>query len=350
MSPTVARAVMSHYQSSDSIGELLNRPEEDLTVHMLKEKLGLKQFVGQSQALITEIKKIPAIARCDATTLITGETGTGKEIFARAIHYLSKRSHHPFVAVNCGAIPLDLMENELFGHESGAYTGALSSSVGLIQQANEGTLFLDEVDALPPQAQVKLLRFLQEKEYRPLGSSKAFRADVRIVAATNKILEDSIRNDLFYRLNVVRIAMPPLRERTGDIALLARHFLVKIAVRFGKPVPHLTSGALLKLNLHNWPGNVRELENAIERAVVLSERPTIEEEDIHLPQVKGGLFSFKNLKARTIAEFEKRYIAETLQAHEGNISKAARAAGKHRRAFWQLMQKHNIRSPKHLSQ
>lgn len=200
-------------------------PAERLT-HALKEKLGLAQLVGESPGFLAQVQQIPLVAKCDVKILIAGETGTGKELFARAIHYLSPRAHKPFVAVNCGAIPVELVENELFGHERGAYTGASTSHAGLVREANTGTLFLDEIDAFPLAAQVKLLRFIQDNEYRPLGSTTVHKADVRFMTATNADLgqlvqQGKFRQDLYYRLNIISFCLPPLRERREDIALLA---------------------------------------------------------------------------------------------------------------------------------
>jgi two-component system response regulator GlrR len=211
---------------------LEQKPRGESQVHTLKEKLGLKQLVGGSPAFLAAVERVPLVAKCEANVLISGETGTGKELFARAIHYLSPRAGNPFIPISCGAIPVELVENELFGHIQGAFTSATSSQPGLIYQAHGGTLFLDEIDCLPLASQVKLLRLLQEKEYRQLGSSKVLQADVRVIAATNIELEKAVsdgkfRQDLYYRLNILPLALPPLRERKEDIPLLARHFLVK---------------------------------------------------------------------------------------------------------------------------
>ncbi|NIO21246.1 MAG: AAA domain-containing protein [Candidatus Aenigmarchaeota archaeon] len=317
--------------------------------HTLKEKLGLKQLVGETPAFLSVIKKIPSVAQCEASVLISGETGTGKELCARAIHYLSPRSSKPFVPVDCGAIPTELMENELFGHVRGAFTGASSSKPGLIHEASGGTLFLDDIDCLPLSAQVKLLRFLQEKEYRRLGSPKVRQADVRIIAATNLALEklvreEKLRQDLYYRLNIIPLMLPPLRERREDIPLLALHFVDKYAAEFNKRVKGFASEAMQILMLYEWPGNVRELEYVVERAVLLSEQPIIDGIDIVIPSRKGTEppESFKEAKATVVAQFERSYIQGLLLAHQGNISKAAQAAQKNRRAFWQLIRKHGI--------
>ncbi len=329
----------------------LQRPisQDSKLVLELKQRLGLKQLIGESAVLLKEVNKIPLVARCDASVLITGETGTGKEMFARAIHALSRRSDKPLNALNCGAIPVDLIENELFGHEAGAFTGANSSATGLLRETEGGTLFLDEIDSLPLLAQVKLLRFLQEKEFRPLGSSKVSRVDARIIAASNSNIQEALkqgrfRQDLYYRLNVVALSLPPLRERREDIPLLARHFLNRYATTLDCPAGEFSPAAMQKLMLYDWPGNVRELENVIERSVILSPLPRLRPEDIELPNVMMDLQgeSFRSLKEKTIKNFERAYIQSLLLSHGGNITKAALAAGKHRRAFWEMMRKHQM--------
>jgi len=327
---------------------LLNQLDGRGMVHSLKEKVGLKLLVGETESFLTQLKKIPLIARCDSRVLITGETGTGKEMCARAIHYLSPRNQQPFVPVNCGAIPVDLVENELFGHERGAFTGANEAKPGIIEEAKEGTLFLDEIDCLPLMAQVKLLRFIQEKEYRKLGSSKVCHADVRLIVASNISLEEAmrqglLRQDLYYRLNVVSITMPPLRERLEDVALLAHHFLEKYADKFRKNVRTIAAEAVQKLMYHNWPGNIRELEHTIERAVIFCETSSLGERDIVLPvPAQEAAESFQEAKARMVAHFEKEYVQRLLLCNDGNISRAAQAAHKNRRSFWELIRKHHI--------
>ena len=323
--------------------------ESERITQALKEKLGLRQLIGESPTFLAEISKIPTMTRCDVSVLISGETGTGKEVCARAIHYLSSRAHSPFVPVNCGAIPAELVENELFGHERGAFTDASTSQCGLIHEAEGGTLFLDEVDSLPALAQIKLLRFLQEKEYRRLGSTKTYQADVRIIAATNSDLEEAVRTgklrrDLYYRLNILLLTLPPLRERREDIPLLAHHFLAKYAAEFKKPVMDFSADVIPALVCYDWPGNVRELEHVVERAVALSEQAVIGRTDIVLPHVgtSAPQDSFQEAKAKVVALFERTYIADLLLAHQGNITRAARAARKNRRAFWQLMHKYGI--------
>ncbi len=323
--------------------------ERSSVTHILKEKIGLKQIVGDSQIFVDEINKIPLIAKCDSTVLISGESGTGKELYARAIHYLGPRSDKPFVPVNCGAVPADLVENELFGHVRGAFTSAATSQPGLIQDAEGGTIFLDEVDCLPLNAQVKFLRFLQDRVYRRLGSTKMCHADVRVVAATNMdlsaaVIDGGFRKDLFYRLNIIPSMLPPLRQRIDDIALLARHFLDKYTIALKKEVFGFTPEVIQKLRSYEWPGNVRELENVIERAVVFCGNNVIDSIDIVLACSDDNAVyePFQQAKARIVTQFEQNYIHDVLLANEGNITRAAKMAKKNRRAFWALIRKHNI--------
>jgi two-component system response regulator GlrR len=314
----------------------------------------LGQFIGEDAQLRSQLALLPRLAKSEVTVLVAGETGTGKELAARALHYLSPRAGAPFVPVNCGALPADLVENELFGHVAGAYTGALRDADGLIREADGGTLFLDEVDSLPAGSQVKLLRFLQEKEFRPVGARKSRQADVRVVAATSANLAEDMRAgrfraDLYYRLNVVTIRLPPLRDRRGDILHLARHFLRKHATRNGLAVPpELTPAATQKLLGYAWPGNVRELENVIQRAVVLAEDECLDARHITLDGESTAAptptAKFHQLKREVVNAFEQRYLTDILRAHNGNITHAARAAGKHRRAFWELMRKHGLQA------
>jgi len=323
--------------------------QQQETRQSLTEKFGLQQLIGESPAFVAATSKIPAVAKADISVLISGETGTGKEMAGRAIHYLSPRTSKPFIPVNCGAIPVELLENELFGHERGAFTGASGPRNGLIQEADKGTLFLDEINCLPLLAQVKLLRFLQDKEYRALGSTKAIKVDVRIVAASNANLEEavasgSLRSDLYYRLNVVPIVLPPLRDRAEDILLLAHHFLAEYAAKLNSHVCAFSPEAQRKLMLYRWPGNVRELQHVIERVVVLCPEKIIEASHIVFPGENDrlGEMSFREMKARVISEFETTYIQNLLIAYRGNISQAAQAAQKERRTFWELVRKHKI--------
>ena len=348
----VADFLLAPLRDSDELARvrrLLNRiAQEQQAREALTEKLGLQQLIGESPAFVEETKKIPVLARSDTSVLISGETGTGKEMVARAIHYLSPRAGKPFVPVNCGAIPVELLENELFGHKSGAFTGAAGARDGLIREAEHGTIFLDEINCLPLLAQVKLLRFLQNKEYRPLGSTRVLTGDVRIIAASNANLETEVaagtlRRDLYYRLNVVPIVLPPLRARSQDIILLARHFLAQYAAKANSPASSFSAAAERKLLLYDWPGNVRELEHVIERVVILCTEEIIQEDDIILPgQVYVTRMSFQELKANVISQFESNYLQNVLTACRGNITKAAQVAQKERRTFWALVRKHNI--------
>jgi two-component system, NtrC family, response regulator GlrR len=337
----IARLLLARDRCSDA---------EPAQVANLRATLGLEHIIGESPAFANSIAQIAPIAKYDVSVLILGETGTGKEVFARAIHYRSGRASRPFVPVNCGAIPVDLLENEFFGHESGAFTSANSSRRGVIKEADGGTLFLDEVDSLPLLAQVKILRFLQDGQFRPLGSASVCNADVRIIAASNTNFIEALasgrfRKDLYYRLNVLSLRLPPLREREEDIILLARHFLAKYTAKFRTSVREFSPDALQKLVGYGWPGNVRELENVIQRAVVLADEAVLRADHIHLGDAGEGRAepqSFQQLKAKAIDQFEAAYIRRLLLIYDGNITKAAAGAGKDRRAFWELMRKHRI--------
>ena len=313
-------------------------------------------MIGQSRAFLNVVRLIEKIARFDTPVLIEGETGTGKELAARAIHYNSPRRDCPFIPVNCGAIPDALVENELFGHRRGAYTDAKSEQRGIIAHAQHGTLFLDEIDALTPKSQVTLLRFLQDQQYRQLGGSEVQSADVRIIAASNANLSEltaqgTFRLDLLFRLNIMRLTMPPLRHRDGDVALLSAHFLSACAVRFGAGDKRLHGESLARLEDYRWPGNVRELENLICREYLLCDDDVIradvpgENGDGRDADRTNGDFSrltFKQAKDLAIAQFEKRYLAEVLSLSRGNVTKAASMVGKERRAFGRLLKKHDI--------
>jgi DNA-binding NtrC family response regulator len=314
----------------------------------LNDKLS-RPLIGESLKFREAVSRIPLVADTDATVFISGETGTGKEVCARAIHQLSPRTDRGFVAVNCGAIPDDLVESELFGHERGSFTGAHAAKTGLIAESEGGTLFLDELDSLPLMAQVKLLRFLAEGEYRSVGSNKTRLADVRVIAATNVNIEHAvragkIRQDLYYRLNLFPISLPPLRDRREDIPLLAKNFLLRHAAKYHKRVSGFSPDAMLKLCLHDWPGNVRELEHAIERAVIVAPPPAIRGNDLTLANQAGQPLgeSLQEMKRRMVDQFERTTIQSFLIATQGNISQAAEIAKKNRRAFFELMRKHGI--------
>jgi len=297
-----------------------------------------KGFVGDSKVMQRVFVAISKAASTSATVLITGESGTGKELTARAIHYGSSRSSAPFVPVNCGGIPEFLLESELFGHVKGAFTGATESRAGFFHAADGGTIFLDEVSDMSLAMQVKLLRVLQDKEICMVGSSRSRKVDVRILAATNKELhelvkKDSFREDLFYRLNVITILMPPLRDRDDDILLLARHFAVKFADDAGKPAPRFSDEALQSLRSYDWPGNVRELENVVQRLVVMTDGDIIEVPD--LPCLMRFTALRKTGFTRTLAEVEAEYIGNVLESVDGNKTRAAEILGIDRKTLRQ---------------
>ena len=324
-------------------------PAGSALVERLKQDIGLKQIIGESPQFLEKVRCVPRFARCDATVLISGESGTGKELFARAIHYLSPRADGPFVPVNCGALPENLVESEIFGHKRGAFTGAAGDRAGLIREADGGTLFLDEIDCLTPQAQVKLLRFLQDGEYRSVGSEQIRHANIRVIAAANAdfnqiLSQGKFREDLFYRLSVLTLMLPPLRERPGDILLLTRDFLEKQAAIMNTQPKNISLAALNRLLIHPWPGNVRELHNVLMRAIVLSDRHEIELSDLNLPEDRHAVEdqSFQTMKSRVVWRFEHDFLKSVLHAHRGNITRAAFAAKKNRRAFWQLLRKHGL--------
>jgi len=294
-----------------------------------REGSGLENLVGGSPAMQKTYRTALHVAASRATVLITGESGTGKGELAKAIHRRSPRAAKPFVAVQCSALTESLLESELFGHEKGSFTGADKKRIGRFEQANLGTLFLDEVGEISPSTQVKLLRVLQERSFERVGGNELITVDVRLLAATNRDLVADVqsgrfREDLYYRLNVVQIEMPPLRVREGDVMLLARHFMRRFASENHKRVEDMTEAARAKLVSYRWPGNVRELENAMERAVVLCEGEVIDEEHLPLgPVAHGGTSSSPRVPGSTLAEIERHAILTTLEAVGGSTSKAA---------------------------
>ena len=313
-------------------------------------------LLGESPAFAAAMRLVRRFAPCPATVLIQGETGTGKELVARALHYLSDRSAGPFVPVNCGAIPDSLFESELFGHARGAFTGARDARDGLISQARGGTLLLDELEALSPRGQVAMLRFLQSQEYRPVGGAVVRDPDVRVIGSTNVDLaalaaRGEYRQDLVFRLEVLAIALPPLRARGDDSVLLAQAFLDRLARGYGRAPLRLTEEALAFIRAHTWPGNVRELENLVHRSFLLTDGS-----ELRFPAAAGSPaaasggpaeqpsaltnVSFRAAKAKAIESFERAYVAELLARAEGNISLAARLAGKERSRLSKLIRKY----------
>jgi len=310
--------------------------------------LKLDMLVGESKPLLQSLARVLKVAGSDATVLIGGETGVGKELFARAIHYNGTRKSRPFIPVNCSALPDHLLENELFGHAKGAYTDASTSEKGLLAEAQGGSAFLDEVDTLSSSSQAKLLRFLQDREYRPLGSSKTLTADVRVIAASNVALREMVaqrrfREDLFHRLNILSLHVPPLRERTTDIPLLANHFLNRYASQYGRGEVRLSPAALRKMLSYPWPGNVRELEGLLHRAVVCCASETLDAADIELPGMEWAEGApSPRPKDEAMVGFERTYVVNLLAEYGGNVSRAADAAGRDRRTFQRLIRKHGI--------
>jgi DNA-binding NtrC family response regulator len=311
-------------------------------------------LIGQSPPFKEAIRKIKKISRFDIGVYIYGETGTGKELAARAIHYLSSRFNRPFVPVSCGGLNDDLILNDLFGHTKGAYTGADRDQPGMIQIADTGTLFIDEIDSLSPKAQTALLRFIQEKEFKLLGSSEIKRADTRIICASNRALEKCVeagtfRRDLYYRLDILRVDLPPLRQRREDILLLARHFINIYSQEFNLGEINIDAGMAEKIMANRWPGNVRELENYILKYCLLSETVEHLESLAGPPLAEGSIVDeiylqegFKMAKARAVNRFEKHYLRVLLTKAKGNISHAARIAKKERRTFTRLLKKHGL--------
>ncbi len=320
--------------------------QTDLLVSELSART---HMLGQAPSFLEALSVMRCIAKYDATVLITGETGTGKELAASAIHYLGDSRDGPFVPVNCGGIPDELFENELFGHTTGAYTDAKGKQCGYVEHAAGGTLFLDEIDALSLKSQTTLLRFLQDQMYKPLGSETPRHANVRIIAATNVDLHGLVkaqqfRQDLLFRLDVLSVSLPPLRDRPGDAALLAGHFVRKFSRDYGKVARPLHPDFLHWINSHPWPGNIRELENTILRAFLLSDGMFVSqsiESDTPAPN-ELAFGQFGEQKAQAIAEFERGYLERLLDYAQGNISLAARLAGKERRALGKLLKKHGI--------
>ena len=322
-------------------------------------EFALLSMIGSSPAFNETLRRMGRIAMRDASVLIEGETGSGKEVAARAIHYLGARRSRPFIPVNCGAIPDSLIEAEFFGHGRGAFTDAREARAGLIAQAHSGTLFLDEIDSLTPKAQVSLLRFLQDQKYKPVGRDLEVEADVRIIAATNKSLtalanSDRFRGDLLHRLRILYLYIPPLREREGDAEILAQHFLRHYIKKYDLPPMRFTPEALHWIRQHRWEGNVRELDNAVHREVVLADGDVIRFDNVVNGETESGqqpvdsvtdyysTLDFQTAKAKAVEDFERGYLKRVLQIAHGNVSAAARIAEKERRAFGKLLKKHHI--------
>ncbi len=322
----------------------------------LKKEYGFRRIIGSSSQIQGVIEFIEKIADTDSTVLVTGESGTGKELVAKTLHYQSSRAQQPFVPLNCAAIPREILESELFGHEKGAFTGAINTRIGRFELANFGTLFLDEIGDVAPSLQAKLLRVLQEKEFERVGGIKTIKVDVRIIAATNKDLEKAVKNgefreDLYYRLNVIPIHLPPLREIKEDFPMLLEHFVVDISKRKKKQLPKLSRQALDCLLNYRWPGNVRELENLLERLIILKEGDVINMEDLperfRIKQFQTQQAAAKSYTLPTggvdlnllLDEMEKSLILQALESSEGVKSKAASLLGLNRTTLIEKMKK-----------
>lgn len=310
---------------------------------------------GASPVFLATLAQIRRIASSEAPLLIEGETGSGKELAARAVHYWGTRKIGPFVPVNCGALPDQLLEAELFGHERGAFTDAKAARRGLVAQADGGTLFLDEVDALSAKAQVALLRFLQDQHFRPLGSSRERSTDVRVIAASNQALtpitqDGRFRCDLLYRLKILHLVLPPLRARTGDAQLLALQFVANLCAKYKMPRKQFDAATLAWIDACSWPGNVRELENWVHREVLMTDGQTIRAAPMVTDELKTSgavVSSFRHARAEALRAFERDYAMVVMRQAGGNVTQAARMAGQERRAFGKLIKKHGI-NPQHL--
>ncbi|MBU6392851.1 MAG: sigma-54 dependent transcriptional regulator, partial [Planctomycetes bacterium] len=310
------------------------------------EQNTFRQIIGNNKQMQEILEQVSKIAKTDCTVSIYGESGTGKELIARAIHHNSNRSKDPFVAANCGAIPEGLLENELFGHIRGAYTDAHESKEGLFTQANGGTIFLDEIGNTSPALQIKLLRVLQEREIKPIGGTKSIKINVRVIVASNTDLQKAVndgtfREDLFYRIHVVPIYIPPLRERRDDIPLLASYFMTGFCKVLKKDIKGFTPAAIQRMILYGWPGNIRELQNKIERAVIMTNKNEIIPEDLFSVDtniLKNVFNSYKDAKER----FEKEYLENLLKISKGNVINASKIAKRYRADIYKLIKKHNI--------
>jgi len=313
--------------------------------NLVKEHYGFENIIARSDKMKRVLEKVAQAALSDSNVYIEGESGTGKELIANTLHLASPRKDGPFIAINCAAIPEALIESELLGYEKGAFTGATSSKKGLFAQAHKGTFFMDEISEMPLMMQAKLLRVLQEREFYAVGGGKTIRVDTRLISTSNKNLEKAVSNnefreDLFYRIHVIPIKLPPLRERKEDIPLLAEFFLKKCSEKGKKKIQGLSTGALQKLLGYSWPGNVRELENTMECAVAMSSQDIVNEDLILQTQnlEKRRIKVFKEAKE----DFEKDYLAQLIDVAQGNVSKAAKLAGKYRADLYELFKKHSL--------
>ncbi|MFZ9887794.1 MAG: sigma-54-dependent transcriptional regulator [Myxococcota bacterium] len=353
----LTREVFLHRVNSALQRVAMSRELEALKAS-LQEGGDRPRMIGSTPVMEALMRRLPMTAQTDASVVIYGESGTGKELVAERIHELSRRREKPFITVNCGALSDTLLESELFGYRRGAFTDAHRDTQGLVEAAEGGTLFLDEIGEVSAAVQVKLLRFLQLKEFKPLGSPKVHHADVRIIAATHRdrkrmVQEGGFREDLYYRLNVVPLVVPPLRERKRDVPLLAMHFLQKFRHEYRKDIRGFSTTALAAISSYHWPGNVRELENKVQQLVVLSTGSLIDIHDLGDDPLDAseGLpvdttATYKEEKRRVLDAFEREYVRRLLEQTEDNLSEAARLAGLDRKNFWTLARRHGYRSPR----
>jgi len=335
----------------------LSREVESLR-HEVEERYQFGNILGRTPQMQDIFQIIRTVAETDATVLINGESGTGKELIARAIHYNSRRKDRPFVVVSCSALPETLLESELFGHEKGAFTGAIRQRIGRFEMADGGTVFLDEIGEMTMPVQLKLLRVLQEREVERVGGNQTIKVDVRLIAATHKDLqramsERQFREDLFYRLNVVPLKLPPLRERIDDVPLLAGHFLKKYCEKNQKQIRSIAPQAFDAMMHYSYPGNVRELENIIERAVIMEKSDALQRMDLEVAgtdgkpgqdfRISGHLQQFRTMKTEVVERFEKEYLTRVLSMYQGNMSKASRHAGMNIKNFHEKMARYGLK-------
>jgi DNA-binding NtrC family response regulator len=330
----------------------VERQQHEQLKEQLRSQFSFSNIIGKSKKMRELFELVDAVAASDANILIQGENGTGKELIANALHLRSLRAHGPFIKINCAAIPKDLIESELFGYKKGAFTGALQDKVGLLELASGGSLMLDEIGEMPSFLQTKLLRVLQEREYRPVGSERIVRVDFRLICATNIDLDTALRDgrlreDLYFRINTIQVRVPPLRERTEDIPLLCTHFVDKFNERYRKAIRGIAPPAYHLLIRNRWPGNVRELENAIERAVLVAKGMEIQPNDLPEPirDESSTNPEFAIPPHHTLAEIEKMAILQTLQRTNWNKQEAAHILGLYRPTLYSKMRKHNIEDP-----
>ncbi len=343
--PVKSRDLLFHIEKALENGRLVR--EINRLRDLVKETYGFTGVVARSKKMREVLATVSRVAESDSTIYIQGESGTGKELIAKTIHLASPRKERPFVAVNCAAVPETLLESTLFGHEKGAFTGAVQSSRGVFAQAHQGTLFLDEIGDMSPGIQARILRVLQERKFYPIGSDRMVEVDVRTIVATNKDLEEEVRKglfrrDLFYRVHVIPIYLPPLRERREDIPALVEYFLNKLNEQTKKGVKTLTTEAMRRLMLHDWPGNIRELQNVLEYAVTMARGGVITEDLVFPPTRSTDVEALGSLKKAKEA-FERSYVIKALQASRGSASEAAGIVGKSRTDFYALLRKHKLK-------